>query len=173
MRTLATLVAVWIAAGGWAMAKGTKATAQAPVSVTLIKPISLRKCQDLWFGDLLVEANSGALQIVQTAGDGGGNRKPDPPGITQIAQASALWHNAKFEVGGEGGAGFGVAVSNHPITIQNPLHESMLVRLNYFCSDTTIDPQGSTIWVGGRLEMPNNPQPGRYSGEFEVTVAYN
>jgi hypothetical protein len=161
-----------MAVGGWAMAKGGSATVQAPVAVTLIRPISLKKCQDLWFGNLLIEANSGALQIHQTAGDGGGVRKPDPPGVTQIAVASALWHNAKFEVDGQGGLGYTVTVTNHPIVIQSSTHETMTVGLNYYSSDTVIDPKGSTIWVGGKLYVPNSPRPGRYSGEFEVTVAY-
>jgi hypothetical protein len=163
---LTLLVPVCVSAGGG------RATAHAPATVTLVRPISIAMGQDLWFGNLIVEANLGTQQIIQRAADGGGDRQADPPGITQVTRSSALWHNARFEVKGEPGLGFSIVMPNHPIVILNG-GIPMKVSLNYYSSDTYINPVGNSIWVGGRLELPNNPQFGRYSGDFEVTVAYN
>lgn len=172
MRKIAGLVLLALMIPVFASASGPSATAQAPTSVQLVRPISIRKAQDLWFGNLIVEANSGEQRIVQNASDGGGTRQQDPPGIHQLARSSGLWHNAKFEVGGEPEASFSVSLPDHSINIQSGA-TSMKVRLNYYSSGHLIDPQGNTIWVGGKLDLPNNPEPGRYSGNFEVTVAYH
>jgi len=161
-----------MAIGQAAPAAGTSGTATAPAKVNLIRPITLRRAQDLWFGCLVIDPNSGQLQIVQTAADGGGTRKPDPPGVSQLLTSARPWHNARFEVGGQSEAGFTVTMPGYPIVIHGPGLQTMLVRLNYYCSDTMIDPQGSSIWVGGKLDIPENPRPGHYSGDFEVTVAY-
>lgn len=172
MKSTPILLGLLVLSGLGAIAAGTSSTASAPVRVSLVRPITIRKAQDLWFGCLLVDAGSGQLQIVQTAADGGGTRKPDPAGVTQLLQNAEPWHNAMFEVGGQSEAAFSVAMPGHPIVIHGPAQETMLVRLNYYCSGTMIDPQGTAIWVGGRLDIPENPRPGHYSGDFEVTVAY-
>ncbi len=176
MRIPAPLLILPLLAGGWALASGNSASAEATTSVAIIRPIILRRTQDLYFGALLVEPGSPGGTIRQHAAHGGGTRDPDPAGVTQVALSTDHWHNAEFEIHGEPGANFSVYLPKGTILVHavspSGTSELPVVGLNYY-TESAIDPSGTTrMWIGGTLQLPTNPNPGHYTALFPVTVAY-
>jgi len=180
MRRLACLLLLQTLAGGGLWANGNRSVASAGTRVTIRRPIILAKCQNLWFGALIVEPGNSGRKVIQNAADGGGTRQPDPAGVIQIAQGYDRWHNAEFEISGEPNASFSVDMPKHGIQLPNTTASGPgltlyldVPKFNYY-TDNAIGPDGKTkMWIGGRLDLPENPTPGYYRADIQVTVAYN
>ena len=164
---------------GWAWAGGNQSSAGAVTAVKIVRPIALRKTQDLWFGALLVDPGAADRKIKQHAGIGGGTREPDPPGVTQVALGSEHWRNAEFEIQGEPEASFYVTLPAGAVQIPNTTGAGPgltlyldVPKFNYYV-DNSIGTDGkTTMWIGGQLNLTENPSPGHYRAQFPVTVTY-
>ncbi len=179
MRILASLIAL-SAATGWAWADGNQSFTSANASVSLWPPITLTKCQDLWFGEVILDTGFTGGQIEQNAAKGGGTREPDTQGIQTVQKHYNRWNNAEFEVSGNPRAGFSVVLPQYnSVFITNTSTGAVIpIQLGVPEFDTyapsSIGATGKTkIWVGGKLTLPTTPTPGYYHGQFSVTVAYN
>ncbi len=176
MQTAARLLLLPVLACGPIWAGGNSSSAHSTAGITIVRPILMRKTQDLYFGALLVDPASPGGAIKQHAAFGGGTREGDPAGVTQVALSTEHWHNAEFEIRGEPGANFSVHMPRGTIQISAPSPSATsslpVVALNYY-AESAIDPGGMTrIWIGGTLQLPANPSPGHYTALFPVTVAY-
>ncbi|MCA3256143.1 MAG: DUF4402 domain-containing protein [Alphaproteobacteria bacterium] len=169
--TLRALAVLALAAGlaTPAMAQSS-ATASASATTRIITPITLTKTADLAFGNVVrpstgsgtVTIGSGADTIAVTG--------------TGAAAASGTTSRAKFTVGGEGGQTFSITVPAS-VTMTSG-GNNLVVTLSSAAATGTISgslgtPGTATVNVGGSFPITNTTVSGNYTGNFNVTVAYN
>jgi hypothetical protein len=178
MRKL-TAIAVAVSAlglGGQAYAAGNTANAQAGVGVTMIVPIAITKTADLRFGQFVQPPSYGEILIPQ----GGGT--PDlsqmPAGYATIVQLGAGRGRALFDVAGQVGATYTVALPASVTLTRVGGTETMNVTGIGRTGSSGVQTFGSTgtmqYGVGGKLEVSvGGPQAvGAYTGTITMTVTY-
>lgn len=179
MRTFTSLCVLAIS-GVWAWADGNSSLASANASASIWPPITLTKTHDLWFGEVILEPGYAGRKIEHNAAKGGGTREPDGPGMLSVQNRYERWHNAEFEITGAPYAGFSLVLPHYnSVFITNTSTGSVIpIQLGVPQFDAympnAIGLDGKTkIWVGGIVLLPVDPVPGYYSGQFQITVAYN
>lgn len=144
-------------------------TATASGTATIIQPIATSKVTDLGFGTIVKPAGGTATVSVDAAG----TRNVTGTVATNAVGVSA----ASFNVVGEGGSAFSVAV---------PTSFSMTSGSNSLVV-TTVDNSGgggtltgtignastASFGVGGNFTLNSATASGAYTGTFAITASYN
>lgn len=144
----------------------SQASATATTSVTIVKPISITKAEDMDFAEIAVSETNGTVIL---APDGsrtvtGGAAFPSRSNLSPQA--------ASFSVKGESYA-YTVSVpseiiltdGNNQMTVNNFTHDS----------SGTISDGGETLNIGATLHVNGKQTPGNYQNisDLKVTVNYN
>lgn len=133
--------------------------------VRVVEPVSIVNISDLRFGTMMQPIANG---IVDVNPDGSVSSNLD---LSTFPNGRAP---ARFTVLGEAQRRFIIFVPNR-ITISNG---TSTMRVNRFRTNLNLgfgrfDAVGSyDLYVGGRLQVNANQEPGTYSGTFEVSVLY-
>lgn len=133
--------------------------------VRVVEPISIVNISDLRFGTLMQPLTNG---IVEVAADGAVTTNLD---LSTFPNGRAP---ARFTVLGEAQRRFIIFVPNR-INISNGTSTMRVdrFRTNLDRGFGRFDAVGSyDLYVGGRLHVDANQEPGSYSGTFEVAVLY-
>ncbi|MFA7041190.1 MAG: DUF4402 domain-containing protein [Bacteroidales bacterium] len=148
-------------------------TASATSSVTIIKPITITKVRDLVFGSI-VSSSTNDVDVVATAVEntvvsttGFGVNEGDPLSVTGDTRTSA-----QFDITGDANETFSI-VHDATVTMAGP-GASMTVTLskNLNNSGNALSLGAATLYMGGSFTIPADQTEGLYSGQFDVTVAY-
>lgn len=143
-----------------------QATATATTSVTIVKPISITKTQDLDFGEISVNDTGGALSLSPQ-----GSRRLSG-GVNVPKETSREPRAASFLVQGEA-TSFNIAL---PETIL--LSDGQyFIKVDEFNHDSAgrLEDGSQVVNVGATLHVEGRQQPGYYtnSTDLSVTVNYN
>ncbi|MBO9669165.1 MAG: DUF4402 domain-containing protein [Sphingobium sp.] len=166
---LAFLSVLAISGPAFAQASDAETTT---ASVTLAQPIALSETAALQFG-LVAKGTTGSNTIVinETTGSrslgGGGNASLVTGGTTG---------RAAYSVTGQDGATFSITLTSSSINLTDGGTGSLAATLTRSATTGTLTGGTATFGIGGTLTVDNtdaNDAAGAYSGDFEVTVAYN
>ncbi|MFN7970842.1 MAG: DUF4402 domain-containing protein [Acidobacteriota bacterium] len=157
---LASLV---ILLGSAAMASPT-ATSNA--SATIVNAISISNTAAMNFADVAPGASDGTVILSTTGG------RTATGGVTLSSAASAS--AAAFTVTGDSGATYAITLPSS-ITLSDGASHSMTVDTFVSNPDSTGTLTGGSeaLTVGATLHVTAAQATGSYSGQFDVTVAYN
>lgn len=180
MRQLISSAIVMAVLSTAAWADGNTDSAKADTRATIFPPIKITKIQDLWFGEIILNNANMVVDtfIEQEADKNGGTRSADQPSFMTVIKRFEKWHNAKFEVTGNKDTAFTFVIPQPVVTLLNSTGDTATLcldqnRFNSHLGGTALDGSGkATIWVGGKLTLSGQQNPGLYSADFEVLVAY-
>jgi hypothetical protein len=160
-----SLVVMALALAGTGNAMAAEDTAQA--SGTVVAPIQIKKSADLVFGSFAPGATGGTVTIsVAGARDKSGD-------VTLMGTAGAA---AKFDVTGESGLTYSIAVVPAPLTRSGGTETLAFTAASDITSGTLAGTGGAgaqSFFVGGVLTVAAGQAPGNYVGSVKATVAYN
>jgi len=158
-----------------------EASASASASANLIKPISIKKNDDLLFGDIIILNGSVASTVELSVSD-------DTPtySVGTAAYASTRpRQRAKFTVDGEANAKYSITIKDgadgtgeaDKVTLsKSEGGANMVVDLvqskEAAANVISATPDENEIYVGGTLNIEAGQALGAYTGTFNVTVAY-
>ena len=148
-------------------------TASATSSVTIIKPITITKERDLVFGSIVSSTTSDvvvtltAAQTPSVTATGFGVNEGDPLSVTGDTRTSA-----QFDITGDANKTFSI-IHDATVTMAG-LGASMTVTLSKNLNDSgnALSLGAATLYMGGSFTIPADQTEGLYSGQFDVTVAY-
>lgn len=176
---LRTLIAIAVCVPAvWA--DGNNDKAHGATRATILPPIKIKKIQDLWFGEIILNGANMMVDtfIEQDADKTGGTRSADLPSFLTVVKRFEKWHNAKFEITGNKDTAFTCVIPQPVVTLRNTTGGTAILcldqtRFNSYMGGAALDGSGkATIWVGGKLTLSGTQNPGLYSADFEVGVAY-
>lgn len=167
----AALLAVGVAAPAFAQ---SSASTTGSGSVTVIRPITVTKNQDLRFGTVVRPATGAGTAVVSTA-----NARTVTGGVVGLTSGDTP-QAAQFTIDGEGGqsvsvtipATFAIAngVDSLTVTTSNNLTGSAAAQT----LSNTLGAAGALVFrVGGSIPVASTSATGLYTGTFSVTAAYN
>jgi len=149
-------------------------TASATSSVTIIKPITITKTRDLVFGSI-VSSSTSAVSVVATAVEntvvsatGFGATEGDPLSVSSAARTSA-----QFNITGDLNESFSIDL-DETVSMTgggDPLSVTLTKNLND--TGNTLGSGAAVLYVGGSFTIPAGQTAGKYTGTFNVTVAYD
>jgi spore coat protein U-like protein len=164
-RNVVSLAVLALAIAGTGSAVAAEDTAQA--TGTVISPIAITKTADLVFGSFASGAGGGTVTI-STAGARGKSG--------DVFLAGTAGGAAKFDVSGEGGLTYSIALATTPLTRENG-SETMNFTVSSDITSGTLAGTGASgaqsFFVGGVLTVGAAQVPGTYAGTVKATVAYN
>lgn len=173
MKTLARLFVVAVVVTATSALVPSSAFAQASdtepanASANIIAPITLTKVTDLVFGDIVPNTTAGTV-VMNTSGTVTGTTG----GVTALASTR---NAATFTVAGQTGRAYTVSpIAN--ITISNVAGPDMIINPSSDCGGGACVvgvAGGTTVRVGGTLNVGANQPAALYTGTFSVTVTYN
>jgi hypothetical protein len=149
-------------------AQTASASAQAKATANIITPIKIAKGADLNFGNIVAGTSQGTVTV-----DTVGNRTAIGGVILPTAIPGTV-NAAKFIVSGLPEATYAITLPTST-TISTSGGASMTV------DEFTSNPSGSglltggtqELYVGAKLTVNSNQPRGKYTGTFDVSVAYN
>lgn len=147
-------------------------TATADASLNIIIPISIENNTDLNFGNIMASSTAGTVRL-----NPNGNRSRTA-GATFISSSPGTVSAAQFTVSGQPNCTYSITLpANNAVLLTRPGGVNMQVRpFRHSLGSATpkLDASGQQIFtVGSTLRVNANQAPGLYTGEFQVTVAYN
>lgn len=144
----------------------SSATGQAAGKANILEPITISKTLDLDFGDIISQT---ALFTVTVTPEGVRSASNATAILTATGQAAA------FTVGGAGSHSFAVTLPSTPVTIKNSADDEMTITGFSHNLGATPALSGGTasLTVGAVLNVGAAQASGQYTGNFNVTVAYN
>ncbi|QOL51446.1 DUF4402 domain-containing protein [Massilia litorea] len=157
------VLALAIAGAGSAIAAEDTAVATG----TVIAPIQITKVADLVFGSFAAGAAGGTVTI-STAGARGQSG--------DVFLAGAAGSAAQFNVTGEGGLTYSIALAPTPLTRSGGTETMTFTAQSDIASGTLSGTGGAgaqSFFVGGVLTVGAGQVPGNYVGSVKATVAYN
>ena len=157
------VLALSIAAAGSAIAAEDTAVATG----TVIAPIQITKTADLVFGSFAAGAGGGTVTI----STGGARGKSGDVVLAGTAGAAA-----KFDVSGEGGMTYSIALTPAALTRSGGTETMAFTAESDITSGTLSGTGGAgaqSFFVGGVLTVAAGQVPGNYVGSVKATVAYN
>ena len=145
---------------------GSTATANATASARIIKPLLFTNSQGIAFGNIAASASPGTVTISTD------NVRTSTGGVTPSAVGGTT--QAIYTATGENNATYTITL---PETVEINSGENKMT-VNGFVSNpgTTGTLSGSgtqTINVGATLNVKANQAVGDYTGNYDVTIAYN
>lgn len=164
------VLALAIAGSGSAMAASATATSTS----TVVAAINIQKTSDLAFGNFAASAASGTVTITP------GGTRTAADGVTAISGGTAT--AAKFDVTGQAGLGYSIAIVASPLTDAGGTNSMTLTPISDFTasgstsntiSAGTLTGGAQSFYVGGVLSVAANQAAGDYSGTVTATVNYN
>ena len=141
--------------------------------MTIIKPITITKVRDLVFGSI-VSSSTNDVDVVATAventvvsTEGFGVNEGNPLSVTGDPRTSA-----QFDITGDANKTFSI-IHDATVTMAG-LGASMTVTLSKNLNDSgnALSLGAATLYMGGSFTIPADQTEGLYSGQFDVTVAY-
>lgn len=141
-------------------------SAPADISSRVIAPIAISKSRDLALGVIAVGQNTaGAITIAAT--DNGTRSENNAKGFGTVS-------SAKYDVTGEPAYTYSVDVPA-TVTLTHAGDNTATIIFTPLKSDpTALNAEGKgVVFVGGTLNVPAKQKAGAYTGQFNVTVAYN
>lgn len=168
-KLLAVLAGLTVSGQAFAQASDAETTT---ASVTLTAPIALTETAALQFG-LVAKGTTGTntVTINETTGarslGGGGNASLVTGGTTG---------RAAYSVTGQDAATFSITLTSSSINLTDGGTGSLAATLTRSATTGTLTGGTATFGIGGALTIDNtdtDDAAGAYSGNFEVTVAYN
>lgn len=141
-------------------------------SVTLADPITLSETAALQFG-LVAKGSTGTNTI--TINETTGARSIAGAGNAALV-SGVTPARAAYSVTGEDDATFSITLTSASINLDGPGDGQLAVSLVRSAPTGTLTGGTATFGIGGALTVDNTDADdvaGAYSGDFEVTVAYN
>ena len=172
MKKFMCIVAVSVAFAGIASAQELSDTATGTATATVITPISVASGSDLAFGAFSVDATNGGT--VSIAANGARTAT-----ASYIDLVTSTVSAATFTVSGDASATYAYTVANATLSNGISSADDMLATLQGLSTSTSNAASGSlgggtdTITVFGSLAVAAGQTEESYSGDFDVTVAYN
>jgi hypothetical protein len=172
MKKLMCIIAVSVAFAGIAGAQELSDTATGTATATVITPIAITAGNDLRFGSFSVDAtNGGTVSIAAN-----GARTATASNIDLVTSTIGA---ATFSITGQASATYAYTVANATLSNGTPA-DDMVATLQGSSTSTSNGASGAltgggtdTITVFGSLAVAAGQTEGAYSGDFDVTVAYN
>ena len=166
---LTVLAGLTFAGQAFAQASDAETTT---ASVTLADPIVLTETAALQFGNVAKgSTGTNTVTVSETNGNrslGGGGNAALVSGVTAT--------RAAYSVTGEDDATFSITLTSSSINLDGPGDGQLAVSLVRSATTGTLTGGAATFGIGGVLTIDNTDADdvaGAYSGDFEVTVAYN
>jgi hypothetical protein len=160
-----SLVVMALALAGTGNAMAADATASS--TGTVVAPIQIKNSGDLVFGSFASGAAGGTVAI---SAAGVRDKSGD---VTLIGTAGAA---AKFDVTGEGGLTYSIALVPTPLTRSGGTETMVFTAESDITTGTLAGTGGAgaqSFSVGGVLTVAAGQAPGNYVGSVKATVAYN
>ena len=156
---------------GQTMAQST-ATASARASATILRPITITKATDMNFGKIVPGIAAGTV-VLSPTGD-----RTTVGGVTiMTTQTGTVAAAASFTVEGEGAATYSVTLPSSVSLTGNGTAMTVATFTSTPGDGALSGNAGAvgtqTLLVGGTLAVGASQAAGSYSGDFDVTVAYN
>ena len=145
------------------------ADATANTSATIMQPITITKVEDLAFGKFGVGA--GGSVTISTSG------VRSSTGVVEMASTTTA---AKFDVAGEAGATYSIALA--PTTLTSGANSMTFTTISDLtganatsgnAATGTLTGGAQSVYVGGVLTVGAAQEAGLYSGTLVATVQYN
>jgi hypothetical protein len=151
------------------MAQTANASATATASANIITPIQIVKGADLYFGNIVAGTSTGTVTVNTE-----GNRTGTGGVILPTATPGTITA-AKFTVSGLPNATYAISLpTSTTISISGGSASMTITQFTSNPNASGILTGGSQdFYVGGTLNVGANQTAGTYTGEFNVTVAYN
>ncbi|MFM9934575.1 MAG: DUF4402 domain-containing protein [Novosphingobium sp.] len=161
---LAAPGAAFAAPGGQASLTGT-------ANATLVRAISIAPVTDLRFGVIAAPTTPGTITV---SPGGATTESGSMAGALAISQGAVTRGPAAFAVSGDPARLFSVTL---PTTIAVSAGSAVMAvsafTSNHTAGSSSLDPAGKfTLAVGATLSVAAGQFPGKYSGTYSVTAAY-
>lgn len=161
----ASLTALAVASSASAQAS---ASATGTASVTIIAPITLTKNVDLVFGSVVKDGTAAATVVMPASA----SPTPVPTGATLVINQSAARTAAKFTAGGTATQTYSITLPSSAVTLTGTTAGLTVDTFTKSVATGSIGDGG--FYVGATLNLPSGAiAAGSYTGNFDVTVAYN
>ena len=171
------LVAITAATAALAAPSRDGASAVGHASVQIVRPLTVQSIADLRFGCLVA---SGAGTVAVDAATG---RTVYAGGVRPVTGAACAGGSATFDVTGEGGRAYGVALAREAVARRADAADGTLPVTGLHMASANapggtesgrLDAQGrDRLRVGGTLQVPGDAPPGRYVAQIVVNLAYH
>jgi hypothetical protein len=146
----------------------------------VVKPVRVISLADLSFGSIAVSSNAAGTVRVAADGSPAAYERAARPECTGQAQCAP--HRASFDVTGEAGRAYSVALPASVTAIGQRTGAPLLVGAleMYSLNAPSLQSRGllnesgrDTFFVGGVLQLPAGTRPDLFRAELSVTVSYN
>jgi hypothetical protein len=154
-------------------AQGASKTQAATAQITTA--LTFASGSDLKFGSIAVGASTGTVTLTPASS----TTRTKVGSTTQLVSQGTSPAAAAYTVNGEPGYTFTVTLPSSPVTITNTTGsggETMTVTdftTDLTSDDGTLTGGTATFYVGGTLNVGAAQVSGAYTGNFDVTVAYD
>ena len=153
------------------------ASAVGHASVQIVRPLTVQSVEDLRFGCLVA---SGAGTVAVDAATG---RTIHAGGVRAVDGAACAGGSATFDISGEGGRTYGVALAREAVARRADAADGTLPVTGLHMASANapggtesgrLDAQGhDRLRIGGTLQVPGDAPPGRYVAQIVVNLAYH
>jgi hypothetical protein len=168
-KLLAVLAGLAFSGQAFAQASDSETTT---ASVTLAAPIALSETAALQFG-LVAKGTTGSNTVTVNATTGA--RTLGGGGNGSLVTGGTVGR-AAYSVTGQDAATFSITITDDTINLTDGATGSLALTLASSAATGTLTSGAATFGIGGVLTIDNtdaNDAAGAYTGDFEVTVAYN
>lgn len=139
---------------------------------TVVRGVAIHKERDLEFGAIVASASSGTCVITAASS----TTRSATGGVTLTDQGGLTPASAEFDVTGNPNFTYTITLPNS-VTITNTTgnNETMTITdMTKSNQGPQLNGQGTeTWWAGGTLNVAADQAAGRYTGTFDVGVAYD